>query len=154
MNSKQNRLMLLFLLLTLLSMAFIFSNSLRTGDQSEQQSGRVITILKPILDPVGKLSADDFSFLVRKAAHMTEFALLGLCLSGLMVCLSQRFQAKLIFPGLFWALATAVTDEFLQSFSPDRGSSVRDVLIDFSGACLGLLAGWLLWRLMRRRSRS
>ena len=42
-----------------------------------------------------------------------------------------------------------VTDEIIQCFIPDRGPSIKDVLIDTSGVALGigvLLAGYAIYQ--------
>ena len=44
---------------------------------------------------------------------------------------------------LFLALFAAVLDEYIQSFSPGRGSMVKDVLLDFSG----VFCAWLEYRI-------
>jgi VanZ family protein len=45
----------------------------------------------------------------------------------------------------------AATDEFHQRFVRSRGPSVHDVLIDISGAVIGLLAFWVFWRWRSKR---
>lgn len=80
---------------------------------------------------------------VRKGAHMTEFALLGiLILHGLSKSRDEFRQ----WASVAWVLciAYAATDEFHQCFVPNRGPSVVDVGIDALGAGLGLL-GYLFF---------
>jgi VanZ family protein len=82
---------------------------------------------------------------VRKAGHVTEYAILALLLlravsrgesgaSGRRVPSNQALTRA-------WLLATAYagTDEFHQSFVSTRDGSVRDVLIDSFGAALALV---------------
>ena len=71
--------------------------------------------------------------LLRKVAHFTEFA----CLGGLLT----RFLFLLNKPrvlALAGAFLVACCDETIQRFVPDRGPSFKDVLIDTSGATLGM----------------
>ncbi len=77
-------------------------------------------------------------FFVRKAAHVTEYAVL----TGLL------FRALRSWVGAFWqraalalapAMIFAASDEFHQAFVASRNSSFGDVLVDWSGALLGLL---------------
>ena len=62
--------------------------------------------------------------------------------------------------GVFLGLLVAVADETLQLFVDGRGSSVRDVVIDFCGVLGGSVILWILvglWGLifgLRRRRRS
>ena len=41
------------------------------------------------------------------------------------------------------ATAYGASDEFHQSFVPGRYADPRDILADFTGAVLGVAAGWL-----------
>ncbi len=134
-------------------MAVIFAMSAMHGDVSGEQSGVVVEIIEEALEELGvsypETSAVPLELLVRKAAHMTEYAILfwlyrrALRLSG-----AKR-------PGLC-ALALcalyAASDEFHQMFTEGRGPSPVDVAIDTAGAALmgGALA---LFETMRRSMR-
>lgn len=89
---------------------------------------------------------------IRKAAHATEYALLALllwrALSRRTGPSPQAWTARWAWQA--WSLATlyAMSDEFHQWFHPSREASVRDVMIDSTGAALGL---WLLHRWGRHR---
>jgi len=78
-----------------------------------------------------------WDLVLRKLAHMTEYAVLALLLLR-----ATRSYA--------WALALAVgyacTDEFHQTFVRGRHGTPVDVAIDAAGALIGLL----LWRRARR----
>ncbi len=116
-------------------MFFIFWNSSKNGQESAQMSSRVMDILKPIFDPKGVIADETFHTIVRKLAHFSEFAALSAMLTALALCLKKLSGRSFVGAELFACLFTAVTDEFIQSFT-GRTSSVRDVLIDFSGALL------------------
>ena len=135
---KQTVKVILSAALVCLTVCFIFSNSLKDGEASNRQSGIVMELLRSIFDPSGTIEEDTFHYFVRKGAHFTEFALLGFSLWLLMLSLREKFG--IFCPGvmLFAALATAVADEFIQSFT-GRTSSVTDVLIDLSGALAGFV---------------
>ena len=139
--------------LVCLAVCFIFSNSLKDGEESNRQSGIVMELLRNIFDPTGAMEEDTFHYFVRKGAHFTEFALLGFSLWLLMLSLRDKFG--IFCPGvmLFAALATAVTDEFIQSFT-GRTSSVTDVLIDFSGALTAFLMLSLFRVILRKRTKE
>jgi hypothetical protein len=77
---------------------------------------------------------------LRKGAHLTEYAVLGLLL---MRALGREL------PALTLAIAYAATDEVHQRFVQGRHSSPFDVSFDACGAALGLL----LWQLSRRWGR-
>jgi VanZ family protein len=77
--------------------------------------------------------------ILRKGAHMTEYAILG--------ALLLRAVGRAL-PAFAIAAAYAVTDEIHQHFVRGRHASPRDVLIDSIGIALGI---WLLPRLFRPR---
>jgi hypothetical protein len=74
---------------------------------------------------------------LRKGAHLAEYAVLGLLL--------MRAWGREL-PALVTAVAYAATDEIHQRFVQGRHSSPFDVAFDACGAAIGLL----LWQLSRR----
>nr|HML48891.1 VanZ family protein [Clostridia bacterium] len=96
---------------------------------------------------------------VRKLAHFAEFTALGF-LAQLSFGVVNRLNGHTALHGLFLGLLVAVADETLQLFVDGRGSSVRDVVIDFCGVLAGSSVLWLLaglWALLfglRRRRRA
>ena len=136
--------------LSLAVIGFIFTQSLLSKESSGSLSASVVAFLHPLLDPNGWIDVDTFHFLVRKAAHFTEFAVLGLCLGGFAGNLGViRFRRYIALPMLI-ALGVAVADEFLQYFT-GRGSMVTDVVLDYAGAMTGLAVSWLFGCLCSRR---
>jgi VanZ family protein len=142
-------------------MVFIFTMSTEIG--SAAHTSRVIEPVLQWFKPSASAADIDLAhFLVRKMAHLTEYAILAsLVFRALRVTAPQRFVRR---PGRRWAPALALaialgisatyaaTDEFHQSFVPGRESCVRDVLIDSSGALGGLVllsSGTLLVRSRR-----
>ena len=74
---------------------------------------------------------------VRKLAHLTEYAVLGvLVLRALDV--PGRALGWLIVVSLLCCAGYAALDEFHQTFVPSRTGSPLDVALDTSGAALGL----------------
>jgi len=76
-----------------------------------------------------------YDFILRKGAHITEFAILFLLF--LRAFGSHNFSNK---KALFWAFALAIlyaiSDEFHQSFVAQRVASLSDVAIDSFGVLL------------------
>ena len=135
-------------LLILLTLGFIWGNSLKSIPESQAVSLSLLDRLKPLLDAVfGPDRITDH--ILRKTAHFCEFALLGAELRLLFLLLGQRGLQGLM-NALFAGLAAAVTDETIQIFS-QRGSQVSDVVLDFSGVVTGALVISLAARLLRRR---
>lgn len=79
---------------------------------------------------------------VRKAAHMTEYAVLAWILLGNFMQYPPLRKRSFL-----WAEAGAVfyaaTDEFHQLFIEGRSGELKDVAIDGTGAFLGLALAWL-----------
>jgi len=82
--------------------------------------------------------------LLRKAAHMTEYALLTILLIR---ALGQSGVARPVPWAAGLAVAYAISDEFHQSFVPGRAGLPRDVLIDAVGIAIACA---LAVRLARR----
>jgi len=84
-------------------------------------------------------------FLLRKLAHLTEYAVFSLLLYG---CFGSQHQFKWRTRTAWWCLAVAgaygFTDEFHQLFVPGRTASLLDCGIDGMGAALGLLGLYLV----------
>lgn len=101
--------------------------------------------------------ANTIEYFVRKGAHMTEFAIL----SVLLFVWLGLWEMALLRRSVAAFLATAVyaaSDEIHQLFVAGRSGRISDVLIDSSGALLGVIVFILLGRLIqtirRRRSRK
>jgi VanZ family protein len=130
---------------------FVWGNSLVPGDESGSLSLRVVAEVRALLDACGLPSGWVTNFVVRKAAHFSEYLVLGLVAM-------RAFRPHRI--GAVWAaVAVALTvvavpsvDETIQLFVDGRSGQVTDVLIDCAGACTGVLLTWLASRVRRRRA--
>ena len=110
-----------------------------------------MVFLKPLLDPRDRIPERVFHYGVRKCAHFSEFALLGVSLYGLSRSLPRRRERGRLFPPLA-GLGVAGLDELLQRFT-QRTSSLLDVGIDFSGVLAGIGLAALI-RLLYSRVRN
>lgn len=75
---------------------------------------------------------------IRKAAHFTEYAVLGIFLCILILRKRNTNDLQTIIVSLIIALFIAAIDEFVQNFT-GRSSMVKDVIIDLCGATTGIL---------------
>ena len=151
MKQYRNKQILVFGVLAVCVTATIFWNSLQNAQQSIQLSSGLLAWLKPWLLPLFGGSEELMHEVIRKTAHFVEFAALGLCLCGVADGMDIKFwRTSLLFFPLFALLGTAVTDEFIQSFS-DRTSSVKDVLLDFCGGIFGLAVTAALFAVLHSR---
>lgn len=85
------------------------------------------------------------NFLVRKGAHLTEYAILTLLSFNVGTIGLQRPWKSVLPYALLGSALFAITDEIHQSFVPNRGASPIDVLIDITGALLAVGA-ILFWQ--------
>lgn len=130
MNPVQKRL-LLSKWLTALILCFIWGNSLLPGSVSGQLSDWVKDLLAMLLP--GQVPGSAGGGLLRKIAHFSEFAALGLCLAWRFGMLERK---RIL--ALAYGFGAACVDETIQAFVPDRGPSIRDVAIDTCGVAAGI----------------
>ena len=126
--------------------AFIFRNSLETGAQSSMRSQELMAVLNELLGKVhlGPLSEHT----IRKLAHFAEFTMEGFLL---MLCLrvyTAHFVRHMSWP-LLGGMTTALTDETIQRFIPNRTSAVTDVWIDMAGVVCGLFVALIILLIVR-----
>lgn len=129
-------------------LCFIWGNSLLPGEDSGQLSGFVGMMLQKLL-PFVDLQSEMGLHLLRKAAHFSEFAALGMSFAWLFGMLSKQRLLSLALPLLSGAGAAAI-DETIQLFSPNRGPSIKDVGIDTAGVITGIAVLTLLHCLYKR----
>ena len=126
-------------------MVVIFCASSDAG--SFQHSSRIIAPIVRFLFPrISEESVHAIVFGVRKAAHLTEYALLaGLVWrafrSGDMSD-GRRWSWKRALQTLLVVALYAASDEIHQAFVPNREASMVDVMIDTAGAAGGLFIIW------------
>ena len=118
--------------LLICNLVFIWGNSLLPGEISGALSNWLKDILAAIL-PGGEAGPSGGG-LLRKMAHFTEFACLGMCLTWRMGMLQKHPGCALIL-----GAAAACVDETIQRFVPDRGPSIIDVGIDTCGVTVGMI---------------
>lgn len=135
MVKTKKRLTVCLCLLTV-NLCFIWGNSLMPGGLSGALSTWVKNLLAAIFS--GDPSESSGDGLLRKLAHFTEFACLGLLLSWLVRMLLQRKWQHILIP-LAAGMAVAALDETIQLFVPGRGPAIKDVGIDTAGVLLGVV---------------
>lgn len=148
---KDKRLLIARIVMTVLSagaVCFIFGNSLMNAEDSSEFSEGVLEMLNRLLCSL-RIDFELDSFTVRKAAHFTEFALLGALLcSTAYLYLFKRLRSALI--AMTLGALTAVCDELIQTMSEGRACQISDMLIDTSGVLTGTLIVLLMVTLIIR----
>lgn len=126
-------------------MGIIFALSAQPSSESAALSGQFLAILNKLF------SAGLSDFLVRKAAHATEYFLLAVLTFNAILLTRQKARPLLTF---LIVLLYAVSDEFHQHFIPGRACRLQDVLIDSAGAVVGILlcvAVTAIYRQLKKR---
>ena len=115
------------------------------ADISSKQSDLVINLFSAIGIDLNTHLGELASFVVRKAAHFTEYFILY-CFS-IAVCKQYVDIKKARIYSLFIVLGYAISDEVHQYFIPGREMAIRDVAIDFSGGVLGFIVNIVICKI-------
>lgn len=135
----------IFTILTVLWMAVIFAYSAQPGDESGETSiwaGMMFgKIFVPDFEDWSEEEQVEFAekidHPVRKAAHFTEYTILGFLIAVAYVDNDKKRYKKFLVPWLFGSVYAA-TDEFHQRFVPGRNGNIFDVMLDSSGVAFGV----------------
>ena len=123
-----------------LTLSFIWGNSLLSGKQSGEVSGVVVSVIYPAAEKIAGflsgagpgegplLSLEKVTFWVRKAAHFSEYAFLGI-----QAGLYGRVTDRKLMQVLPFGPLTAAVDEAIQTHSAGRSGELKDVCIDSAG---------------------
>ena len=141
----------------LIWMGIIFSMSTDAGS-AEETGGILEPLLRWMWPSISQDTIEWCHFIIRKCGHLSEYAMLAFlawrALEKPYLSKIPVFSLKLA--ARAWLIATvyAATDEFHQIFVPSRTASVGDVMIDSTGALIGLflVSGIQWWRGRRTTS--
>lgn len=131
---KTNPRLVCLTLMTILWTLIIFSFSLQSGEESGKLSSGIVAWVVSLFFPDDFTHIELVHFLVRKAAHFTEYFILGVLLS--LNVREAKWKKVLLAP---WILGTLVAscDETIQLFSDGRAGQITDVMLDSSGVLTG-----------------
>lgn len=162
LKSKKRKWLIAFLWLLVIAVAaMIFYFSSQPGEESSKTSAGltafVLRLLVPGFDSLSDAEKavyfDRIIYFVRKAAHFTEFAMLGASLRLLFHALALRRPILTA-----WVAGTlyACIDELHQMFVDGRGPMWQDVCIDSAGVLTAVLLVtlWLRWRAKRKMKKG
>ena len=125
------------------NLLFIWGNSLLPASASSELSGGMLEML----GWVGVIAEK----VLRKLAHFSEFACLGLLLCLLVHTLGSRSLSAPLLCGIL----AAMVDETIQLGVPGRSGAVMDVWIDTAGVAAGVaIAVIALWLIQKRKLKS
>ncbi len=127
-------------LLLWVGVIFLGSTDMMSAEHTSRFIVPFLRWLKPDISPETLTS---IHFIVRKCAHLGEYAVLALLLLRAAIFMTNFKRSLAILYVSVWGacLFVAATDEFHQTFVGSRGASTADIMIDSGGAILGLLMG-------------
>ena len=130
-----------------LTLCFIWGNSMIDAEVS----GAISHFIADILGGAGGSTAEGH-FLLRKAAHFSEYAALGVTTLLFYGTLTADRTKKYLSAALT-GISVPLVDETIQIFS-GRGPTISDIWIDISGFVFGtVLISLILYILLRRGER-
>lgn len=140
----------------------IFGFSKQDGEESTGLSYKAADIILTVCDKAGIVDYNDnnrdsmiesVQFPIRKAAHMTEYAVLSVLI---MLALIVDGLKGIRLPVISSIIATvfAATDEFHQKFVPGRYGCLRDVFIDAAGSIIGLMIAYVIYKNMGKHKEN
>ena len=122
--------------LVLICMGIIFSLSAQVAEESQELSDSLIHRLFEFL---GIELNSDF---IRTTAHMLEFMGLSVLLfNATYATWENKITPIIAFTG---TVLYAITDEIHQIFVPERAFQVSDILVDSTGALIGVTASFVI----------
>lgn len=155
---KQNLYRMITGILTVAWMCVIFAFSSQPSTESGKVSGGFCSYLVENVNDLFHLHmsgeqmlsfAEEIEYPVRKAAHMSEYAVLGLLSFAFCHGFAKR-EKQCYVTATIMAFLYACTDEFHQYFVPGRSAEFKDVCIDTAGALAGLMILYFILKVVRK----
>jgi VanZ family protein len=148
------------LLVLLYRLIFVFSG--QDGEESGSLSAVISEKCAELLNAIsGKhwtqnvldSMAAYFEHPIRKLAHFSEYACMGVLLYGVWRPWKERGR-KLYLLIVCWVFVSAGADEFHQLFVPGRYGCFADVVLDTCGGVFGLFVCVCVEKMVRRRKQK
>lgn len=147
----------IYTVLMILWMGVIFGFSAQPAVESTQTSLRVGRMVCGIfVDEYAQMAEDEqtqlaktIEFPIRKAAHASEYALLGILVFGVVrkkELTKRQAVLAVLLTGIY-----AASDECHQFLVPGRSCQFRDVLIDTAGAIIGVFVLYHIVKNLQKR---
>ena len=144
-------------ILILINFIIIFGFSSQNGEQSGGLSTKVTMFVLNIFGQgehnISQGQIENIEHLIRKLAHFSIYAVLGMLLMSLASTYKIKNITK-IFTSIFIGILYASLDEFHQSFTPGRTALITDVVIDTLGVVTGvliILGTITIWKRVKKR---
>ncbi len=122
-------------------MAVIFALSSQAAEQSNRLSTGVTEMIIEVVEravPAAEFDLQTVNHFIRKNAHFFAYLILGvLVMNALKGSRCGGYKSFMMALGI--CVLYAVSDEVHQLFVPGRGAQVKDVLLDSTGAAVGIV---------------
>lgn len=126
--------------LVIICMGIIFSLSAQVADDSQELSD---SFIRKIFETFGITIESD---LIRSIAHCLEFMGLSvLFFNAIYVTWFLKLTPTIAF---FGTVLYAITDEIHQIFVPGRAFQISDILVDSTGALIGVIASFVILKVI------
>ena len=124
----------------------VWGHSLMAGEMSSFESSRFVFLVRPFFALFGNNDEALMTFVIRKTAHFSEYAILAALACNMAVAWFGESRRAWLLTIAIW-LAAPCVDECIQLFVPDRAGMMTDVLLDMSGGLFGLALFFMVRKL-------
>ena len=156
MNTKINILRAILIILLIMVFIAIFNFSSQDGEKSGTLSREVTNRVTKDIKSIQELEENKkeevlskIEHIIRKIAHFSIYTLVGILMMSLMSTYNLK-QIKRIGISFGVGVLYAISDEFHQSFTPDRTPLATDVCIDSCGVIVGIIIVIILLKLVQK----
>ena len=132
--------------------AVVISAASTDAFSSRHTSQYILPALHWLIPQASAETLERLHFLIRKAAHLTEYFVFSVLLLRAIRGENKGWQIRWAIAALAIAAVYSGFDEFHQSFVPSRTASPRDSLLDTTGAATAQVLMWLWFRFRARKS--
>jgi VanZ family protein len=129
---------------------FVFSS--QSGEISNENNKFIVEILSRIGINLDSITGGIANFIIRKAAHFTEYFILYMLLYNALI--DDFYPMSTFILAISLTFLYAASDEIHQMFVPGRGPAVLDVFIDTSGGATAALVLYIKDIIFKRNKKS
>ena len=155
---KENIRKSIFAFLIIVNCIIIFCFSNQVANDTTKTSSRVVDFICEIIPSIKNMQEPDKTNLkeeviipiVRKTAHFSIYATLGILTMNFMITYKGRSFYQKGLTSLLFCIAYSISDEVHQLFVIGRSGEIRDVLIDSLGALTGIILVYIITKLYRK----
>lgn len=133
-------------------MILIFLMSHQPGEISSSQSDLLLKVFSLIGIELNDYFGELATFIVRKAAHFSEYMILFFLAYNVSIKYTREKQVRLFL--IIFVFLYACTDEFHQNFIPGRNMAFKDVLIDTLGGIVGYIIITIIDKIKLRKGKG